>query len=370
MDEFERKHMERLIDLGINAWMRYVDDVFATIRNKERAHVILEYLNSQHPNIKFTMELANNHKLPFLDTCVVRKERGYTTTIYRKKTFTGVYLNWTSLTARKYKISLIYSLCNRIWRICQEEQDRTDEFKKLRQILLKNEYPEKVIDEEIGKFVRRKTKEIAEQQQPQPNTQQESDQPQPQQPQPQPQQQQPEQTEIRKKYIVLPYTDQKGEDFADRLTRLVNKTFPKVDLKVAFRAPNEIGKMFPFKDKIKDPLMQSMVVYRITCNTCNQQYIGKTIRFLKTRVKEHNNPKGESAIQAHKKEFPGHDIDATTIEVIDRADTNLKLMVKEMLHINHSRPALNTQHAAHYKKMNNKDMFKTQLNTVIIARKA
>ncbi len=65
---------------------------------------------------------------------------------------------------------------------------------------------------------------------------------------------------------------------------------------------------------------------------------------------------------AHKKEFPWHDIDATTIEVIDRADTNLKLMVKEMLHIYHSSPALNTQHAAHYKKMNNKDMFKTQLS--------
>ena len=45
-------------------------------------------------------------------------------------------------------------------------------------------------------------------------------------------------------------------------------------------------------------------------------------------------------------------------------------MLKEMLHINKLKPELNTQHAAAYKKANNKDMFITQLITIIIARKA
>jgi len=34
-------------------------------------------------------------------------------------------------------------------------------------------------------------------------------------------------------------------------------------MKVAFKAPNEIGKKFPFKDNIKEIQEQSLVVYKI-----------------------------------------------------------------------------------------------------------
>ncbi len=57
------------------------------------------------------------------------------------------------------------------------------------------------------------------------------------------------------------------------------------------------------------------------------------------------------------------------IEIIDKADNNFKLMLKEMLHINKLKPMLNTQHAAAYKKRNKEEMFISQLNTIIIARK-
>ena len=121
MDEFESKHMGKLVELGIQAWLRFVDDVFATLVSKESAQKILGFLNKQHPNIRFTIEVEKNKKLPFLDTCVTRKSTGFTTNIYHKKTFTRVYLNWRSLTSRKYKISLIQCLCDRIWRICQDK---------------------------------------------------------------------------------------------------------------------------------------------------------------------------------------------------------------------------------------------------------
>ena len=116
--------------------------------------------------------------------------------------------------------------------------------------------------------------------------------------------------------------------------------------------------------------MQSLVVYRIKCETCGQEYIGKTERILAHRIKEHNNPKSESAIQTHKKENPTHQINASNIEILDKADNNFKLMLKELLHINTHKHELNTQHAASYKKQKNKDMFIHQLNTIIIARQA
>ena len=86
---------------------------------------------------------------------------------------------------------------------------------------------------------------------------------------------------------------------------------------------------------------------------------------------KHNgkNEKIESAIQSHKKENPTHIVDALVIEIIDKADNNFKLMLKEMLHINKLKRMLNTQHTAAYKNRNSKEMFISQLNTIIIARK-
>ena len=171
-----------------------------------------------------------------------------------------------------------------------------------------------------------------------------------------------------KKYIVLPYSNRKADKFAQELKQLVEKNF-EVDLRVAFKAPNEIGKMFPFKDNIKKTELKSLVVYKIKCETCNEFYIGKCKRILQHRIKEHNDPKQKTAISTHKMEYPDHVIDANNIEIIDRADTNFKLMLKEMLHINKQKPSLNTQHAAAYKNKTGKDMFKLQLKTIIIASK-
>jgi hypothetical protein len=121
-------------------------------------HEILNYLNNQHPNIRFTMETEKDQRIPILDTLVTRTPHGYYTSLYHKKTFTGIYLNWTSLTSRKYKISLIYCLCDRIWKICQREEDKLKEIDQLKLMLAKNEYPVEIINQEINKFIRnRKT---------------------------------------------------------------------------------------------------------------------------------------------------------------------------------------------------------------------
>jgi hypothetical protein len=178
-----------------------------------------------------------------------------------------VYLNW--FTSRKYRISLVYSLCDRKWKICQNQQDRDLELKKLKQILAKNENSSKKSEQQI------------------PQAQQAT-------------------VEKPKKYIVLPYTN-KVDAFADRLTKVVNETFD-VELKVAFKAPNEIGKLFPFKDSIKETHVHSIVEYKITCDTCNQDYIEKTKRILIHRIKEHFNEAKELAIQTYRKEFPTHTI--------------------------------------------------------------
>ena len=118
---------EGIIKEGIKIWLRYVDDIFATVSRREQAEQILTYLNEQHPNLRFTIEHETSNELPFLDTSVERKVNKYS----RKNKFTGVYLNWTSLTSKKYKFGLIRCLADRIWKICSEPAKRDVELKEM-----------------------------------------------------------------------------------------------------------------------------------------------------------------------------------------------------------------------------------------------
>jgi len=69
--------------------------------NKDTANGFLQYLNSRHNSIKFTIEFKQNNEIPFLDILVKRcPNNTFVTSIYRKKTFTGLYTKWDSFTLR------------------------------------------------------------------------------------------------------------------------------------------------------------------------------------------------------------------------------------------------------------------------------
>ena len=86
-----------------------------------------------------------------MDTSVIRRIGKFETTIYRLRTFTGVFLNWMSLIARRYKINVIHCLAERLWRICREEAERKTEIQKLKLILKRNKYPTEVIEMAINR---------------------------------------------------------------------------------------------------------------------------------------------------------------------------------------------------------------------------
>jgi hypothetical protein len=314
MSKFENELMEELRKIGVRNWWRYVDDIFATLDNREQAARVLAFLNEKHPNIRFTIEYESNERLPFLDTAVRRRHDGYYTTMYRKPTFTGVYLNWSSLTARRYKIGLISCLAERAWRIVSDQQERLIELERLRTILARNDYPPDVVETTIARFLERKARQAN-----------------------------PAEPEKEiKRFLKLPYVSRKCEDFAFRLKQLVSSFFPQVEFNVAFQAPMTIGKMFPFKDRILNALDQSVVVYKVKCLNCEAEYIGKTTRILHHRIYEHRT-KSESAIRQHLQLHEDHHIDFNGVQILDTADTLMKLSVKELLHIIRHNPSLNKQ---------------------------
>ena len=81
-------------------YRRYVDDIFLVFSTPDHPNLFLEYLNSKHPNIKFTCELEENNCLPFLDVKITRTPSNFTTSVYRKPTFTGLLSKFQAFSPR------------------------------------------------------------------------------------------------------------------------------------------------------------------------------------------------------------------------------------------------------------------------------
>ena len=105
-----------------------------------------KYVNSRHSSIKFTIEFEQDKEIPFLDVLGKRcPDNTFITSIYRKKTFTGLYTTWDSFTPRKYKINLICTLTYRCFRICSTASLLQSAVEDLRKLLLQNGYPQGII---------------------------------------------------------------------------------------------------------------------------------------------------------------------------------------------------------------------------------
>ena len=64
--EIENKIMNELRNKKVLSWMRYVDDTFVIVENQDKIEDILTFLNSQHQNIKFTVEFEDKHVISFV----------------------------------------------------------------------------------------------------------------------------------------------------------------------------------------------------------------------------------------------------------------------------------------------------------------
>ena len=234
--------------------------------------------------------------------------------MYRKKTFTGVYLNWHSLTSRRYKTGLIKCLADRIWRICTSDEDKSHELNNLRTILRRNDYPTDIVEKILSKFREDKARITMPEFGP----------------------------EKIKRFIKLPYVNKRCDEFERSLKELINKSYPQVDLVVAYSAPMTIDKLFPFKDNVKNLKEKSMVVYSLKCDTCNAEYVGKTERILSQRVTEHEKH-NSSACRQHLTANPTHVIGFENVKILDTAENDFQLQIKELLHILKRKPILNKQ---------------------------
>ena len=134
-DEFQRVY-----------YKRYVNDTFVLFRSPTHFEILNEYLNTKHANIKFTSEKEVNRSLPFLDVLTSRNKEGFTTTVYRKPTFSGVYSSFNSFITDQYKHGLICTLLFRILSIVSDFSKSHEEVNYLKDVLKKNSFSINLVD--------------------------------------------------------------------------------------------------------------------------------------------------------------------------------------------------------------------------------
>ena len=191
------------------------------------------------------MEIEENNSLAFLDS-LVKRSKTIAITVYRKRSFTGIYLNWYSLTSRKFKLNLVKCLLDRAWKICTSYELFHKEVQNLKYLLCKNDYPIEIVDNIIEKFIEKKYA-------PKNNINDKTNQTQ-------------EHIKDKKKiHVCLPYYNSLVEDFGPKLKHLVEKYYPNVQCNVSFKAPRTLKSLFNFKDQISKTF-KSLVVYKINCS--------------------------------------------------------------------------------------------------------
>ena len=80
----------------------------------------LNYMSKQHPNIKFIFQVKQI-TFSFLDIKVFRENNKFTTSLYKKPTFSGVFTNFSILASfilLSYKFGLVNMLLSRCFTLC------------------------------------------------------------------------------------------------------------------------------------------------------------------------------------------------------------------------------------------------------------
>ena len=240
-------------------YQRYVDDTFLLFRSREHAALFLNYLNGKHPNIRFTCDTETNGVLNFLDLNICSAGGQFTTNVYRKPTFTGLYLQADSFLPENYKLGLINTLLNRAFRLCSSWQGFHKEVEFLRNILRQNGFTMAAFDRCLTSFLDKLHSAPP-----------------------------PKAETVPKKSVllVLPYAGYLSKHVKQNITTLCARFLPQIDVRIVFKPSNRLSMMFLFKDRYPKCL-RSGIVYKYKCSKCNLAYIGQSMRHLPIRVAEH-----------------------------------------------------------------------------------
>ena len=129
----------------------YVNDIFVLFTSSKHLEVFSNFLNGRDANISLTTEREKQNRMSFIE--IIREDKRFTSSVYRKPTFSGVYTHFDSFLRSTYKFGTVYTIAYRCFRICCSWTKLRNELVCLKATFSKNGYPEDFINKCFKKFM-------------------------------------------------------------------------------------------------------------------------------------------------------------------------------------------------------------------------
>ena len=109
-------------DIAAKVFRRYVDDSHARFGSSNNANEFLNFLNSQYPQMQYTIEYENEHKeLNFLGVTIKNNlNQSYDFAVYRKPAITNVQIKPHSNICPNIAMGVFKGFLSRALHICSE----------------------------------------------------------------------------------------------------------------------------------------------------------------------------------------------------------------------------------------------------------
>ena len=292
MVEFEKQVLP-LLTGKVSSWERYVDDTFTFVKKGEIDNVI-SILNGFHKDVQFTHEVEENGTISFLDVKVKRKSDGtFTTSVYRKKTDTNLYINWRAFAPKQWKIGTLKGMIRRAYLICSEQEGLDSEISHLKHVFVTiNGYPKKVVNETLAQIARWNQERIAANTMP-----------------PQPLTVTAERSATTEDppevhpYISLPFKGVKDDNVLQGLKQTIRRCLPSNVIPRFTFTGKKLGSFFRVKDKVKLGHQTNLVYLyndeEVLHADKPTEYVGMTNVRYETRTHEHCHTDKTSAVYKH-----------------------------------------------------------------------
>ena len=233
-------------------YRRYIDDVFLIFDGPTT--LLQDFLDYVHEclastRIRFTSELENCKKLPFLDIVLHRTPSKFELSVYRKVTHSNRYISVFSFVPIQFMIATLKTLRSRALCYCVDSAALKSEFEFLRGIFLKQGYSAGLVNKffsirglPAGCLPFR----------------------------------------LSLPSIILPYFGTKTRQLANYLS--------SIGFQTTFTSLTTLNSIL-YKPTTRSPNAEKRdknnVVYLLSCNQCNVMYVGETTRSFCVRFKEH-----------------------------------------------------------------------------------
>ena len=252
-------------------WKREVDDVYCLWQyGPENIQRFLDYLNSRHSRIKWTIEVEKEGILPFIDLNLCRQAYRITAGIYRKGSHTLKYSTFSSNRPRVEQLGIVKSMLHRAHNLCDEGEPLDNEICLLNNAFIANGYHPKDVDQIISSYEHHKKENN-------------------------------EEAKHRCDTICIPYVRGPSDS--------LRKQLAKEGVNLIFKRGKTL-RQFLFNGEPKKSDRRKNVCYRVPCLNCSFCYIGETSQWWDEREKQHKrcikNQDERNSFWVHLKDNPDH----------------------------------------------------------------